>query len=345
MHIEAAVHAATASKPRWVGKFDTPSVSCDLSEEAVMSQQTRPLVTFKLVAGLGILLLSPQADAFQIRGRVQPPSIEESSKTLGYTETRVAGLSKANRNRREDVAIYLKVKQSLPISPPTKQRTIRLHGLLARPATTSCVFDEEILITNDDRKAVTVTIGDTQVGKIGPGQQTTFMCKVSGFHAFRVAEYAHLRAHVFVGEVGVATHPDKDGNFKLKAPDGTYELQVIGNGAVLQKANVKVDGKDVNLGLIGSEPPVQETVTDAQDEVVETPVAAIPPPPEVEETVAAKKKKKKKKRARRAKLPPEFEGDIPDVPRKPTAKPRRKPKPKPKPKASDDDDDFFKMDE
>lgn len=307
-----------------------------------MTSMSRTAVLAAAFATSGMLADASIVEAAEIRGRVQAPTMTLPTKTLGYTKTRITAPSSLARNRRDELAIYLKVKKSLPLSPPTQKRPVEIRGLVFRPSVITCVFDESITFINNERKTVTVNVGDTKLGQIEPGQQANYKCEVSGNHEARIKEWSHVRGAVFVGEVGVAALPDEQGSFQLSAPEGEYELQVIASSGVIEKAAVNVTNRDVELGLIGAEQPLVPAIAPTTADVPP------PPPPKRPEIarppVAASPKPKPKPRiAPPPKPKAQPKPAVTRAPPPPPPKPKAKPEPKPKPKEAVDD--FFQMDE
>ena len=233
--------------------------------------------------------------AAQITGEVKAANQPIVSKTLGYTRTRVVGMSTKLKTMKEDLALYLEVKNSLPLKTSAERRLIRIHGQSFKPEVTACVFDEVLSFLNEDRRAVTVTVGSQVVGTVEPREELSFKCTTKGLAELRLKEHAHARGSLFVGTTGVATKPDETGRFLMMAPEGTYVLNVINSTGVIQTTDVEVAAEDIELGLLGAEQTVddiestdeetaEEGAASSEDETppgpqIVTPTAPPPPPP------------------------------------------------------------------
>ena len=221
--------------------------------------------------------------AAQISGEVKAANQPIVSKTLGYTRTRVVGMSNNLKTMKEDLALYLEVKNSLPLKPSSERRLVRIHGQSFAPEVTACVFDEVLSFRNEDRRAVTVMVGKQVVGTVDPREELTFKCTTKGLTELRLKEHAHARGSLFVGTTGVATKPDATGRFLMAAPEGTYVLNVINSTGVIQTTDVEVAAEDIELGLLGAEQTVDdiEAVEDESAGEAATAEDATPPGPKI----------------------------------------------------------------
>lgn len=312
-----------------------------------MSQYSRRAVVLA-VCGAAVLTSGAwDAEAALILGRVKAPAKTIPTRTLGYTKTRIAATAASLRNRKQEVALYLKVKKSLPIPAHNGRREVAIRGRMFRPSVMPCLYDDSVIIRNEDRVSMTVVVGDEKLGVIQPSQEAKYECKVSGFHEIRVQEFQYIRGTVFVGEVGVAAQPGADGSFTLSAPAGTYELQVIGPGSVLERADVVVEKVNVELGLVGAEQPLAATPHATEPEPEPEPAPVVIPPPPPPEPVAKPTPKRKPRPAAKPKPKPrpKTASKPPPPPPPPKAAPKPKPAPeKAKPKKEEAPvDDFFEM--
>lgn len=202
-----------------------------------------------VVAAL-LLVGAGSAGAAPIRGRLEAPPHEERAEQLGFTRTRVAGPSKRLEGLVKDTALFLKVEESLPIPKPEEATKIVVRGLRLVPDVAACAVDATVEIENAEQEPVTVLVGGLEL-RIDPGATRAYECTVGDSQrSVRVAEWPHVRGTVFVGEVGVAAAPDERGNFVMSAPNGKYELLVVGRDGVLTSRPVEVDGASVSIGTI-----------------------------------------------------------------------------------------------
>jgi hypothetical protein len=343
-----------------------------------MCQYTSFYMKTSFVVALGVAQTFP-ATAAQITGEVKAGNVPIVERKLGYTQTRIVAISSALRNKKEDLALYLEVKNSLPLKSPTERRVIRIYGRAFSPTVTACVVDEAIVFANDDRKTITVLINDQVIGMVEPREELTHKCEVKGLGHVRIKEQKHARATIFVGTTGVASRPDATGRFTMAAPEGTYELKVINATGVVQTTQVEIGAEDIELGLLGAEqtadelPPAEtESQVKAEEEaappgpkivipappVIPPPAAAAirTPPPKSAPTLAAPATKPPPVRAV-VPTPITSKVAVPVPPTAPAAAAAKKkpapapavppPAPKPKPAAEEEEslDDFFEMEE
>jgi hypothetical protein len=200
------------------------------------------------------LLASASASASEVRGNVYVPPPSSADVTIGYARTRVASPSSAARTARGDAALFLKVKESLPLPPPTTKWPLKIEGLRFSPQVATCAIDETIELTNNDPAPLTVMVGKTALN-VAPGQTVPYQCQTGGLYTLRVPEWPHMRGLVYIGEVGVSGVPREDGKFALSAPQGTYDLIVVGADGPVATVPVTVEKKDVDLGQLGTPPP------------------------------------------------------------------------------------------
>jgi hypothetical protein len=201
---------------------------------------------------LGAALSPAEASAAQVRGSVQLPARALEAQVVGYTRTRLVAPSRAVA--RPAAALFLKVKDSLPLPAVTQHPTVRLYGLTLSPEVVSCAVDGKVVFQNDEPMPMTVRVGQDEVGTIAPGEARTYECtagsKAEDQRPVRVVGWRHMRGVVHVGEVGVAALAGPEGDFALSAPVGRYELQIITIDGVTQRAEVEVKGGDVDLGRV-----------------------------------------------------------------------------------------------
>ena len=216
-----------------------------------MSQLFRLRVA--LAATLGLISVVGVAQAARVRGSIRDQEVTVTGKLLGFTRTRVAPPVPSATTRIRPKAIFLAVKdgESLPIPPPIEHQIITLEGLRFSPNIASCASDAQVSFVNADRKAVTLTIDGNDFGTIGPGAQKTYVCSPGkASRVVRVHEWPHMRAMVYVGEVGVAAVVNDRGRFKLDAPRGSYELRIIALDGVVLARDVKIERRDLDLGVL-----------------------------------------------------------------------------------------------
>ena len=206
-----------------------------------------------LLSTVAIAATATAAEAARVRGSIRGPQIEVTGKLLGFTRTRVAAPAEGSTRQERPVALFLAVKngESLPIPAPTKHQIITLDGLRFSPNIASCASDAQVSFVNADREPVTLTVDGTELGTIAPGAQKTYVCSPGrADRVVRVKEWPHMRALVYVGEVGVADVPNDRGRFSLQAPRGVYELKVVSLAGVVMERDVTIEKSDVDLGRL-----------------------------------------------------------------------------------------------
>lgn len=216
-----------------------------------MSKLFRFRAAFLVAVGLGVTV--EPVEAAKVRGSFDNLEVSVAGKPLGLTRTRVAAPSEDAVRLRRNVALFLAVKngESLPIPSPKKHQIITIDGLRFSPNIASCASDAQVSFVNADREPVSVLIDDSELGVIAPGAQKTYVCSPGkATRTVRIREWPHMRALVYVGEVGVAGLPSDRGRFSIDAPRGSYELQVIDRDGLIINREVKVDGRDVDLGKL-----------------------------------------------------------------------------------------------
>lgn len=243
-----------------------------------------------LSLGLTLIALAPlSAHASQVRGTLDPPSATPLERTLGYTRARVATPAASALHRRADLALFLKVKDSLTLPAPVPSRVV-LVGMGVTPSVIACVIDGKIELQNDDVMPLAVSIGTTKL-QLKPGETQVQVCTGEpGLRRITVEGWPHLRAALFVGDVGVAALPNAQGGFSLQAPTGKYELLVIGENGVLGTREVEVQKGDVDVGRLsfaGAQPlPEPEPAEPPKTE--SKPPAKAEPKPDAAAKAAAK---------------------------------------------------------
>jgi hypothetical protein len=230
-----------------------------------MVRQSRAPLALLLAA-----VFAPElAHAAQVRGSIDSALQTSPERTLGYTRTRVALPSRLAATRRPDIALFLRVKESLPIPQTAEPFRVRLAGLRIVPAIAACVVDGKVSFTNEDRARVTVLIDQKPFGTLDPGESKTYDCVSAdaGFRRITIKEWPHMRGSVFVGDVGIVAEPGNTGAFAMTAPQGKYELDVLGDDTLLAKMDVDVGNRDVDVGRIaaGKGTPAPTNVEEASD--------------------------------------------------------------------------------
>lgn len=208
----------------------------------------------RVLAGLlpGLLAAAPvrAALAAEVRGVVSIAAEPARVADLGYVRTRVAVAAPAYRSPASETAVFLRVKESLPLPPPSAKWAVRFTGLRLAPAVMACAIDESLVLTNDEKTPITVTVGAETLQPIAPGASLTYLCQQAGWQKVRVAEWPHVRAELFVGEVGVVAVPGADGKFVMNVPQGTYTLEVVSVGGGRIEVPVTVGTTNVDLGRL-----------------------------------------------------------------------------------------------
>jgi hypothetical protein len=205
-----------------------------------------------LVSG-SALLPSASAGAAQVRGVFDVPSVQAPVRTLGYAKTKVTGPAKGAGAHRQDVAVFLRVKESLPL-PASEPFKVSVTGLRLVPAVAACVVDGKVTFKNEDKAPISVSVDQRPLGEIKPGESKTFDCASSdpSLRRIYVKEWPHIRGSLFIGEVGVVGELSANGGFALQAPQGKYELEVISGDGVLAKRDVEIAKGDVDVGRMSS---------------------------------------------------------------------------------------------
>lgn len=288
-------------------------------------------VFLPLSLGLG-LLMAPNAQATQVSGRLAPVPADTALGLLGYSRTRVAMPSAEARARRADLAVFLKVRDSLPLPESTARWTVEITGSRLVPEVVSCAVDEVVEFTNRERRRVSLSINGVAVAVLDPGASAPYSCRDGGRAVIKLAEMPFAEGVLYVGEsVGIAGRPDANGRFNLDAPKGTYELRVLGSWGVMATREVNIDRTDIDLGLVDIEVAAPSATPTAPTPPVANPV--VPDPPS-----AAHDKVKATLTGVPAPKPPKLKLEKPEPEPAPPkevapsgkAKPALEPKPKPK---------------
>jgi hypothetical protein len=202
--------------------------------------------------GAGLMFHAAGAGAANVRGTVVPGVAKHTSEVVGYTRTRILSPGKLS-TRPDDLALFLKVKSSLPLPAPNTTALLELSGYRIAPQVAACAVDGKVQIKNSGSVPLTVKIGEQNL-TIGPGETGEYPCVVGKggdeLRNLRVAEWPYARAVVFVGEVGVAGMPNEKGAFSLPASPGKYELLVIGLNGMASSKEVDLAKVDVDVGTI-----------------------------------------------------------------------------------------------
>jgi len=213
----------------------------------------RAVLAAALTAVVTAVVPAASADAARIRGTLKDLEVKVTSKPLGFTRIRIAAPSEAAARRSRSAALFLAVKdgESLPIPAPKEHQIITIEGLRFSPNIASWDSDAQVSFINADREPVTVSIDGEVLGTIDPGTQKTYVCSPGKPNrAVRVEEWSHMRALIYVGEVGVAGTPNPRGRFSIDAPRGTYELRVLTQDGVAFSTEVEVKNSDKDLGRL-----------------------------------------------------------------------------------------------
>jgi hypothetical protein len=200
---------------------------------------------------LSLALCAAEASAAKVQGSVARPPRRAVGAALGYVRPRVA--APAPVDDRRDLALFLAGEESLPLPPPPPPPEVRVHGLAVSPEVVACAVDGKIVFVNGESSPIRLTVGPTDLGEVPPGERRTYECVADGaageLRAVKVAGWRHLRAAVFVGEVGVAGALAPDGSFSISAPEGRYKLRVVTDDGVALERPVAVKA-DVDLGAL-----------------------------------------------------------------------------------------------
>lgn len=204
------------------------------------------------VVCVGLMTSTATAQASQVKGVIEYPAAERTATDMSYTRSRIAMPAQSSVDQRGEAAIFLAVKESLPTPPPTAVWKVVVAGMRLAPSVVACAVDESVEFVNGEKIPVTVQFGTETLATLAPGASKSIKCASAGDHRVRVEEMPHLRGMVHIGALGISAIPDKRGAFSIKAPQGTYELRVIGVHGVSLSRVVKVEKSDVDLAVIKS---------------------------------------------------------------------------------------------
>lgn len=222
-----------------------------------MSERTRSSSIVLSCAVALIPLIAPAySSAAQVKGVVDaPPAQPTSGRALGYVRTRVASAAASLAQKKADVAVVLMVKTSLPIPAAVEPYKVSISGLRFSPTVAACVVDGKVAFTNDERTPMTLVVERDVFATIAPGETKTYDCTAPEpkLRTLRVKEWPHVRGTLHVGEIGVVAQPGPTGAFALTAPQGKYELVLLGENGALSRREVEIVNRDVDVGRIGAE--------------------------------------------------------------------------------------------
>ncbi len=205
------------------------------------------LATVLMTAAMGV------AWAARVKGTISVAETSRVGNRIGFARKRIVTLPPSATLSKPAVALFLAVEDgnSLPIPAPTAHQSITIEGLKFSPNIASCASDAQVSFVNADRDAVTVTVDGEAFATVEPGAQKTYVCSPGQpLRVIRVEQWPHMQALVYVGEVGVAAVPDDRGRFTFDAPQGDYELRVIGRDGIVLRQKVTVANNDLNLGQL-----------------------------------------------------------------------------------------------
>lgn len=215
----------------------------------------------RLVVG-GIALASAlvgarPAEAEIVNGQITQtpasPTVPPPGPIRGYVRTRMTAPSSTFFARGRVLAVFLRVRESLPLEsrPPLE---MRLSGLTLAPSVASCEVDGKVVLHNDDLEPATFMVAGKPLGVVKPGDSVAYECTAGTrgeeLRTVEVLEWPRVKGGIYVGEVGAAAPVGLDGRFSLVASRGTYVLRVIGEDGVLTERDVVVDGRTVDVGTI-----------------------------------------------------------------------------------------------
>jgi hypothetical protein len=209
------------------------------------------------------LLVPTAAESARIRGTVRRARAVRTSETLGYTVTQVAASAKSVSERRADVVIFLRAKESKVIPKATEHPKVSIRGLRLVPEISACEVDGQILFLNEEEAPLTLMVGDDDLGALKPNEERTYTCTAikgsaeSELRAVRVKEWPHIRGAIHIGDLGVVATPDERGVFELNAPEGLYVLTIVGAMGALHERELEVKKSDIEVGAIDLRPEDQ----------------------------------------------------------------------------------------
>ena len=196
----------------------------------------------------------PNASAEVVTGRIihGSPSTAKGMGS-GYVRTLVTAPSTALVPPKAPMALFLRVKESLPLDavPPL---SITFSGLELVPPLAACAVDGGVELKNADLEPVTFVVGEQPVGVVEPGASLVYECTAgtAGEETRRVSvlEWPWVRGGIYVGEVGAPGVVEEDGRFRIEASRGTYVLRVIGPNETIFERPLEVVDRTLNLGVI-----------------------------------------------------------------------------------------------
>ena len=231
------------------------------------------------------------AHAGKVRGEIDPPVVSIKERSLGYTRTRIGAPNKTFVARRAPVALFLKANKSHSIPAPKEHQKIRARGYTLVPDVAACAVDGKVTFINEEKETITVTVDGASFATLKAGESRDYECTVGQDVAeqrkVQIKEWSHTGATVYVGPIGVAGTPDEKGDFEIEAPQGQYELQVVGRDGILFTKEVTLEGKsNANVGKIELGPKTEEPPPPkrAPPRRAPPPKKAPPPPPPPEES-------------------------------------------------------------
>lgn len=230
------------------------------------------------------------AQAGQVRGQIDPPAAPMKERTLGYTRTQIGAPSPLNEERRAPVAVFLKAKKSHSIPPPKEHPKIQLQGYRMVPNVAACAVDGKVTFINADKTPLTITVGGANFATLKPEESKDYECtvgeSVTDQRKVQLKEWPHAEGSIYVGPTGVAGAPNEKGAFTLEAPQGEYELQVVGHKGVLFTKEIALEAKtNANVGKIELGPKPKKAAPPRRPPPRRPPPPRAPPPaPEGEGT-------------------------------------------------------------
>lgn len=199
-----------------------------------------------------------------VSGRIQTAqeALVQSAQALGgHVRTRVAAPAEPRSLGSSKLAVFLAVKESLPIEAHDPPEVV-FTGLNLAPSVAACAVDDTVTFRNADRENITLVVAGKVLSSLAPGESIVYECTAgtSGdeLRNIRVKEWPLVRGTIYVGEVGTAASVDQDGMFSVPAPRGQYTLRVVGLDRVLHVTDVTVEGQKVDMGVIELSPPTEK---------------------------------------------------------------------------------------
>ena len=231
------------------------------------------------IVACGTMLVALPSTAATLSGTLEVETKTQPKRVLGFVRVKIAtgsahsaadanndrNSSLSRRKRREalkkhkdpaeyeSVALFLKVKNSLPTQSPSDSEIfeIKFSQMRLTPRVAACVVDGKVRLVNDTKESVTFEVANQPLQEVPPSGSVVYGCTTGAeFRSVRITQWPHIQGAIYVKEVGVVAKILSNGKFSVDAPKGTYALQIVGLDRVLREFNVRLGDADKDLGTI-----------------------------------------------------------------------------------------------